>query len=148
MGQTYSQILADIETRHDWALVYLVNAQTYISLILGSTTWTALKGYTASFAEQICAAVNYVIMDGDWGYGSNQSAFNALLNTSFACKFITAAQVPDPTMQSIIDTMFLANPTQVSSFVGLMDAYRQSIWNMPFNAEMWAAIARGFQRWP
>lgn len=60
----------------------------------------------------------------------------------------TELPVVDLTMQQIINTMFLANPTQVTSFVGLMDAYRQSIWNMPFNAEMWAAVARGFMQWP
>lgn len=85
--------------------------------------------------------------------------FYNILNTEAATvdqsyyyeSFYWAAQEPTGatiTMQAIINAMFLANKTQVSSFVGLMDAYRQSIWNMPFNAEMWAAVARGFQQWP
>jgi len=79
-----------------------------------------------------CAATSY---DQSWYYES----------WYWANKDIPSA---DPTMQQIINAMFLANPTQVTSFVGLMDAYRQSIWNAPFNAEMWAAVARGFMQWP
>ncbi|GAH29755.1 unnamed protein product, partial [marine sediment metagenome] len=33
-------------------------------------------------------------------------------------------------------------------FVGLVDAYRQSIWNRPFNKDFFAALARGFMEWP
>lgn len=148
MGDSYATILASIESRHDFAVERWLNASNYITLILGATTWTALRGYTASFAEQISACAGFLCMDGWFGYENNISAFNALLNPTMACKFITAADIPDPTMQQIINAMFLANKTQVTSFVGLMDAYRQSIWNMPFNAEMWAAVARGFQQWP
>ncbi|GAH32071.1 unnamed protein product, partial [marine sediment metagenome] len=32
-------------------------------------------------------------------------------------------------------------------FIGLIDAYRQSVWNQPFNKEYYAALARGFQEW-
>lgn len=51
-------------------------------------------------------------------------------------------------MDVLLNTMLQADPSQVTYFVGLVDAYRQSIWNKPFNKEYYAALARGFQEWP
>lgn len=50
-------------------------------------------------------------------------------------------------MSELIGVMLLANPSEIEYFVGLSDAYRQSIWNRPFNQEMFAALARGFEEW-
>ncbi|GAH60107.1 unnamed protein product, partial [marine sediment metagenome] len=36
---------------------------------------------------------------------------------------------------------------QLTNFIGFVDAYRQSIWNRPFNREYYAALARGFALW-
>lgn len=50
-------------------------------------------------------------------------------------------------MSAIIQAMLVANSDEIEYFVGLSDAFRQSIWNRPFNQEMFAALARGFQEW-
>lgn len=57
--------------------------------------------------------------------------------------------VPDPpayelTMGDILSTMLAADEEEVMYFIGLVDAYRTSLWNKPFNAEYYAALARGF----
>lgn len=51
-------------------------------------------------------------------------------------------------MGTLLSTMLAADPDQVEYFVGLVDAYRQSIWNRPFNADFYAALGRGFMIWP
>jgi len=51
-------------------------------------------------------------------------------------------------MDTILSAMVTATPDQVMYFVGLEDAYRQSIWTQPFNVEYFAALARGFAQWP
>ena len=51
------------------------------------------------------------------------------------------------TMAAMINAMLLATPSEVQYFVGLVDAFRQSIWNKPFNEDFFAALARGFERW-
>ena len=51
------------------------------------------------------------------------------------------------TMQTLINTMLTANPDQVQYFVGLVDAYRQSVWNRPFNKPFFTALAKGFEQW-
>lgn len=64
-------------------------------------------------------------------------------------RFYTIDEAPDfdLTMDDLINAMLLADPYQVEYFVGLVDAYRQSIWNRPFNQEFFAALARGFEQW-
>lgn len=54
----------------------------------------------------------------------------------------------DLTMDAILSTMLSADPYQVMYFIGLLDAYKQSVWNKPFNEEFFAALARGFEQWP
>ncbi len=48
------------------------------------------------------------------------------------------------TMDTLINTMLIAEPEQVKYFIGLVDAYRASLWNKPFNYEFYSALARGF----
>lgn len=63
-------------------------------------------------------------------------------------QYIDAIGEPEPfTMDSLITAMLSASPDQIMYFVGLVDAYRQSIWTKPFNHEFYAALARGFMEW-
>lgn len=51
-------------------------------------------------------------------------------------------------MAVLLSTMLAATPYQLEYFIGLVDAYRQSLWNKPFNAEFFGALAKGFEQWP
>jgi hypothetical protein len=51
-------------------------------------------------------------------------------------------------MDAIINAMLKATFDQLQYFIGLEDAYRVALWNAPFNADFYAALARGFQKWP
>lgn len=48
------------------------------------------------------------------------------------------------TMDAILTAMITSDFAQLQTFVGLVDAYRVALWNEPFNAEYYAALARGF----
>ena len=56
--------------------------------------------------------------------------------------------VADVNMDSILTAMITAEFDQLQKFIGLVDAYRVAVWNAPFNADFYAALARGFQTWP
>jgi len=49
------------------------------------------------------------------------------------------------TMDSLLSVMVAATDSELMNFIGLVDAYRQSLWNKEFNAEYFAALARGFK---
>lgn len=48
------------------------------------------------------------------------------------------------TMADVINVMESASNDELKTFIGLVDAYRISLWNKPFESEFFAAIARGF----
>lgn len=51
-------------------------------------------------------------------------------------------------MDSILTAMITSSFDQLQKFIGIVDAYRVALWNAPFNAEFYGALARGFQKWP
>jgi len=51
------------------------------------------------------------------------------------------------TMGGLLSLMLSAEPSEILYFIGIVDAYRQSVWNQPFNQEFYAALARGFMQW-
>jgi hypothetical protein len=50
-------------------------------------------------------------------------------------------------MDILLSAMITATPEQLKKFIGLVDAYRQSLWNQEFDSEFFAALARGFEQW-
>lgn len=50
-------------------------------------------------------------------------------------------------MDSILNAMLGATFAQLQQFIGIEDAYRVALWNAPFNADFYAALARGFVSW-
>ena len=51
-------------------------------------------------------------------------------------------------MDAILNAMLVSSFDQLQKFIGIEDAYRVALWNAPFNADFYAALARGFQQWP
>jgi len=51
-------------------------------------------------------------------------------------------------MDDILNAMLAAKFEELQKFIGIEDAYRVALWNAPFNADFYAALARGFQKWP
>lgn len=49
-------------------------------------------------------------------------------------------------MASILNAMLAADFSELQMFIGIEDGYRIAVWNKPFNAEFYAALARGFSK--
>jgi len=49
------------------------------------------------------------------------------------------------TIADILNAMLAADYDELSQFIGIEDAYRSALWDQPFNAEFYAALARGFR---
>lgn len=123
----------------------------------------AIKGWLDGCLLYIYDIFNYADA-GNWQfalYGCGNACYNLYLAFQYLIDYDAptydqsyyyeswywASQGGAITMDDILTTMLGANPNQVTNFVGLVDAYRQSIWNQPFNAEYYAALARGFMVW-
>lgn len=50
-------------------------------------------------------------------------------------------------MATLLNTMLAAEFEELTKFIGIEDAYRAAIWDQPFNAQFYAALAQGFRQW-
>ncbi|GAH58391.1 unnamed protein product [marine sediment metagenome] len=115
--------------------------------------WIAAKAhYTAGEAlpaiYDILTCLSEILgYDNDiWRYSLNSVYKSVTAESIYWAAQQGGADIID--MDAILSIMLSANPEQVEYFVGLVDAYRQSIWNRPFNKDFYAALARGFMIWP
>jgi len=92
-----------------------------------------------TFRESIVALVWWLIGESYQNY--NRPLINWL-------ELAESGTGGDVDMDAILTAMTTANFDQLQHFIGLVDAYRVALWNAPFNADFYAALARGFQQWP
>ena len=99
----------------------------------------------------LCRAADHLLnihLHSNFWYPYGLNGFDSMQEALFK---LTDARLedaaPEVNLDMIINAMLSAEPAQVEYFVGLVDAYRQSIWNKPFNQEFFAALARGFEQW-
>jgi len=62
----------------------------------------------------------------------------------FQCIHYAGTATGSVDMDAILNAMLTADFDQLRQFVGIEDAYRSALWDQPFNAEFYAALARGF----
>lgn len=128
------------------------------------SNWLSARGSWTTYKNQIGYA------DTAWGVGNDTVAIGHLIDAGrtmgFLCQFMfdfvaTAAdqsvfmecfywagqsgEAAEFNMDILLSTMVGASHNQLENFIGLVDAYRQSLWNKPFNVELFAALARGFE---
>ncbi|MBA7546026.1 hypothetical protein ES705_38409 [subsurface metagenome] len=83
------------------------------------------------------------------GYGTSEShRLSVKIPEAFELIDTNWPSEVEVTMDAILSAMITAEFDELQKFVGLIDAYRVAIWNAPFNANFYAALARGFQTWP
>lgn len=100
----------------------------------------------------------------EWGMGNYDDAFYSLCGAMYALSSSLAQftyheddrTVPHSllayidnyaslSMDTLLNLMLQATYDQLQKFVGISDAYRCAIWDQPFNAEFYAALANGFR---
>ena len=137
--------LSDIDTAYDeadWVYDTFItpHADWLVTYYTSSSFNLNWRTHVALSISNLRYAVEYLIH-------CNTTENHPLRLPYYLTNCITA-EAPELTMGDILSTMLSAAPDEVEYFVGLVDAYRQSIWNKPFNQEFFAALARGFEQWP
>jgi len=120
-------------------------ADVYVGLALND--WYAYEMRTCAFhtldaVSAVIAALRQAL--GDYSSTTyTYHLYNCLKRSwEYTIKDPPEAEV---TMDAILSVMVTATDSQLMNFIGLVDAYRQSLWNKDFNAEYFAALARGFE---
>ena len=151
MASTYDQLISTLTTHWGWARSHHLSMSTAINMAFSH--WYALDDHDCLYDVLQCLELARdcfadALSKGYYGYNGSTFTLITALDRAMANPFITEAPEFTLTMEAILNTMLTADPYQVEYFVGLVDAYRQSIWNKPFNSEFFAALARGFMEWP
>ncbi len=151
MASTYDQLINELWDRYDVANGYRSNLNNARSAAYAQ--WAIGDDHDAIeyIIDGMQSTVYYMVAmlaKGFYGHNGSTYALLSALDRTQANPFITSDDVPAITMQSILDAMVTANPDQTMYFVGLLDAFKQSVWNRPYNKEFFAALARGFMEWP
>lgn len=147
MAWSYEALVAELHERYNYANLYRGKLNTEISA--AQFDWTAGDDH-ACLADVIDAleatrdAIGNLLAKSYYGYDGATYLLPTMLDTDMGCPFITEAPSPEITMSDIVNAMLSADFNELQNFIGIVDAYRVALWNNPFNAEFYAAIARGF----
>lgn len=128
------------------AAAYMFNARNHITAAgvqIGAQNWAAAKTEMSNAADDIGYFVKYLLQDDVFYKGLRRDWKDALewINNNWPSGVTVD-------MDSILTAMLTADFSQLEKFIGLVDAYRIALWNAPFNADMYAALGRGFAKWP
>ena len=148
MAVDFEQLMMQMEAAYPGVSIESVDGQydtdkAWEQWDLGDDHWCLYR--TLSAVTHIDSAGEDIV--GYFLWGAN--GFDSMIPLAFRyLKGEIDAIEPTIDMSMIINAMLEADPDQVKWFVGIVDAFRQSIWNQPFDAEFFAALGRGFMLWP
>lgn len=132
--------IAALTLVYDSLAVNLQAAGSNLDMAGGFSTWASARYYIRQAGINIYNASTYI------GSGVNSLySYQPYLWTWVDNNWTTGGEV---TMDAIIEAMLKSSFNELQSFIGIVDAYRVALWNAPFNADFYAALARGFQKWP
>ena len=148
MATGYDALIAELDSKYQTAQGYTSAARGYLQH--AQAHWDIGQDHEAIDAlidaifehNQTCEKIMY---QGFYGWPGNGLALTDALDRDKACPFITAAPPSEVTMDDVLSAMITATSEQLEKFIGLVDAYRVSLWSEPFNIDFYAALARGFK---
>lgn len=147
MGWGYDALITQLESKYASAESDTSTARWQLAQALSD--WNGANDHAAIrhvmyAVEYNNSAIEMVLAQGFYGWSGDSHALLNALNRSKACPFITEAPPSEVTMDDILSAMIAADFNDFQKFIGIVDAYRVALWNEPFNAEFYAALARGF----
>lgn len=107
--------------------------------------WQAGEDHAAIYDIMIWMTFMKGCINDVWNFSWNNPDKSRTLESIYWAH--TDIDIPELNMASIIIAMYGATPSEFKDFIGIEDAYRQALWNMPFNREYYAELARGFAEW-
>lgn len=128
------------------AFTYFLNARNHLYAAgdyIANQQWALAKSALYSSADDFGTASGYLLQDDVWVKGLRRHWKDALY--WIGNNWPTGVTV---TMADILNCMLGAKFDELQKFIGIEDAYRVALWNAPFNADFYAALARGFIKWP
>jgi hypothetical protein len=115
-----------------------------IATTVDCTTWSNVNYFWSQWPDTDFQRVS--IYTNNWIY-LWWNSFAAIKLLIQRCNYLESLIGGGGNMDSILTSMLSATPEQLTKFIGIVDAYRQAIWDAPFNEDFYAALANGFRFW-
>jgi hypothetical protein len=126
---------------NDWKNTYWPAYAWYENEGYGWLVQAGIDGFTPTGWTNLVGALHDLFVCMEFVGGSGSEPFE----WAFGNNLWWFAHGGAVDMDAILNAMLTADISQLTMFVGIADAYRSAIWDQPFNAEMYAAIAAGFR---
>lgn len=127
------------------ALAYFLNGRNHLYNVgdhILANNWAAAKDQCYWCADDLGEAATLLLQDNIWDKGLRRHWKDAL--ELIDDNWPTGGGA---TMDDILNAMLAATFDQLTSFMGITQAYKVAVWDAPFNEEYYAALARGFRQW-
>lgn len=105
------------------------------------TTWAGARNYVSNAAGCLQSASTFI-------YDGGGSSLGELLHNILEAIRANWPSGGAANMAAILSAMLAATPDELTNFIGIEQAYMAAMWNAPYNGEYYAALARGFRKWP
>jgi len=107
----------------------------------------AAEGNPWSANDVSNAAVHLWNLRSDFAYGSTSIRYWLVKCLQYIDNNAFGGGGGGVTMDDILNEMLSATFEQLTSFMGITQAYKVAVWDAPYNEEFYAALARGFKTW-
>ncbi len=107
-----------------------------------ANNWASAKTECYNAADDLGTAATHLLQDNIW----NES-LRSHWKDAFELIDLNWTSGASITMDDILTEMLAASFSQLTSFMGITQAYKVAVWDAPFNEEYYAALARGFRVW-
>ena len=141
MAETYAEFRQDLVSRITAMYVTIGRVSDEFYDLYGDLT---NEGNPNSGLEAYSLYTTNNALQQSWGGGTSTFPGRLLSLLDYLNDNIGGGEVD---MASILTAMLAATPDEIQQFIGIVDAFRVSIWNRPYNEDFYAALARGFTQW-
>jgi len=127
------------------AFSYLMQARNHLYDLgnqIAANNWAAAETACDQAADDFGQFGKYLMQDDIWYHGLRydwKEAFQWISDNWPVGGGVT--------MADILSEMLSASFEELTSFMGITQAYKVAVWDAPFNEEFYAALARGFKTW-
>lgn len=143
MPKTWPELIDALDFRYLLAFMYVGYMDE--QRLAAAVDWAAGEHIAAQWHLIVAVAWGADAIDKLCGHGI-WGDYNYLVPEMFhRCDPTEQAEFD---MSALLSAMLTADPDEIQQFVGITDAYMQSIWNRPYSREFFAALGRGFMEWP
>lgn len=132
---------------HYACYAYSAIMQNLYNDVLNLQTALVAEGNPSSGNAAGLMAVHVWELRNKFTYGADSVRYWNVLSLQYIDNNAFNGGGGEVTMDAMLNAMLSSTFTQLTSWMGITQAFKVAVWDAPFNEEYYAALARGFKIW-